>query len=433
MKTKQILFALPAILLLTWAACGNDSNDTPPATAQDPLTALSVKVGESYYHAKIDQAARRIEIGTLTLPNTAEYVSAVEYTLGAEGAGIDPDLRTFLGKWKREQDITVTTADGVQTIYTIVFTRVDGSAPLPQRRWLWSYYGRAYEPDFSRIEPYKDMIHALSLASNQILPPVSKAFVDACHDNNILASVKVGGKTEDLATAAQVTELVKQYLADCDEMGYDGIDLNYESLAAAVKDNYASLVAQLSEGLHARGKLLAVTVSIWEQGFIDTEVMSASCDYIRFMAYDVYYAGGPTTENRKGFNIPYNTFVERINSGWAKRFPAAKCIWCLPAYSNCYFTTSAGVVTGEQWATGHILSGTVTHEWRDDAKANYYTTVNANGTRTELYASDGQSTQWLLDALENTGFPHEVGFFDHSFMDAYGQEMWNVVRTWTEK
>jgi hypothetical protein len=389
-------------------------------------------VGESYYHAKIDQTARRIEIGTLTLPNTAEYVSAVEYTLGAEGAGIDPDLRTFLGKWEREQDITVTAADGVQTTYTIVFTRVDGSAPPPQRRWLWPYYYRADEPDFSRIEPYKDMIHALTVSSNKKLP-ISKAFVDACHDNNILAYVKVGGKTEDLATAIQVTELVKQYLADCDEMGYDGVDLDYESLAATVKDNYSSLIIQLSEGLHARGKLLATSISVWEQAFIDTEVMSASCDYIRFMAYDFKYAGGTTTEAGKGFNTPYNSFVGRLTSSWVRKFPAVKCVWCLPAYSNYYATTTAGVITGEQWAVGHLLPGTPIREWIEDAKANYYTSVNANGTRMELYATDGQSTQWLLNALEDTSFPHEIGFFEFTGIGAYGDEMWNVVRAWTEK
>lgn len=82
-----------------------------------PLTAFAVKVGDSWYHASIDQNAMIVSIGVLTDGNS---INDVRYTL-AEGASISPDPMTFIDNWQQEQAVEVTCSGG-KSVYTVKFT-----------------------------------------------------------------------------------------------------------------------------------------------------------------------------------------------------------------------------------------------------------------------------------------------------------------------
>ncbi|MDD3968290.1 MAG: DUF4971 domain-containing protein [Proteiniphilum sp.] len=119
----QKLFILVCIALLGFSCITcSDSDKTNEIHPEKkyPLVAFEVMVGKSHYHAKIDQSANRVEISDITDPNT---ITGVDYTLMSDGAAISPDPATFIGRWKKEQTVTVTTEDHVQTTYTIVFTK----------------------------------------------------------------------------------------------------------------------------------------------------------------------------------------------------------------------------------------------------------------------------------------------------------------------
>lgn len=82
-----------------------------------PLTAFAVKVGNSWYHASIDQNAMRVSIGALANGNS---ITDVRYTL-AKGASISPDPIVFIGNWQPEQTVEVTWS-GKKSVYTVAFT-----------------------------------------------------------------------------------------------------------------------------------------------------------------------------------------------------------------------------------------------------------------------------------------------------------------------
>ena len=87
-----------------------------------PLNTFKVKVGDSYYHGKIDQDSRVIEIGGIV---NGHAIVGVDYVLKNDGATISPDPSSFLGNWKAEQSVVVTTADNKQTTYTIRLTQLE--------------------------------------------------------------------------------------------------------------------------------------------------------------------------------------------------------------------------------------------------------------------------------------------------------------------
>ncbi|MFQ5492697.1 MAG: glycosyl hydrolase family 18 protein [Candidatus Dojkabacteria bacterium] len=82
------------------------------------------------------------------------------------------------------------------------------------------------------------------------------------------------------------------------DMGYDGIDLDYESTKLVDKEKYFEFLEELSDRLHVRGKKLVVTVlAQWGDDVVypslpetrqvqDWERISGLADEIRIMAYD---------------------------------------------------------------------------------------------------------------------------------------------------
>lgn len=105
----------------TIAACGDwDSDDFTISQERYPLTALSVKVGESYYHARIDQDARTAVIGAISDGST---ISGVDFTLLDDEATVTPDPSSFVGKWKKEQKVVVS-AGGKDTEYSIILSNL---------------------------------------------------------------------------------------------------------------------------------------------------------------------------------------------------------------------------------------------------------------------------------------------------------------------
>lgn len=130
MKRKILLILSMAIVGIASIACTDDETKYVTPQERFPLTAFAVGVKNvqtdqtTYYHGKIDQTTHRVEIGVIT---DANIITNVDYTLMTEGATISPDPATFVGKWKKEQTVTVTTEDNQTTVYTIALTQFDES------------------------------------------------------------------------------------------------------------------------------------------------------------------------------------------------------------------------------------------------------------------------------------------------------------------
>jgi spore germination protein len=83
--------------------------------------------------------------------------------------------------------------------------------------------------------------------------------------------------------------------------GYDGIDLDYESLRAADRDAYSAFLRALAAALHANGKLLTTSVhpKVSDAGYDernaaqDFRAIGAAVDQVRVMAYDYHWETSP--------------------------------------------------------------------------------------------------------------------------------------------
>jgi spore germination protein YaaH len=95
-------------------------------------------------------------------------------------------------------------------------------------------------------------------------------------------------------TAANIYNLVQLAVT----RGYDGIDLDYEELAASDRTAYSAFVAQLAAALHAAGKLLTVNVyaktsepGTWNGPKAqDWTAIGNVADQVRIMTYEYHWS-----------------------------------------------------------------------------------------------------------------------------------------------
>lgn len=189
---KKLLFLLSMILLgASNVACSDNEINSIPAQAKHPLTSFAVQVGDSYYHGKIDQSTHRVEIGSI---ENTHVITGVNYALMNDAATISPDPATFVGKWKNEQTVTVTTEDNTTTAYTIVFTKFN--KPIEEVLFMDDFSVDG-EPDGSKWSLCKK---SSADWSDEMSESFDQAYVK--DDNLVLVAEKVNGvyKAGGLAT-----------------------------------------------------------------------------------------------------------------------------------------------------------------------------------------------------------------------------------------
>lgn len=114
----RLLYVLSLLTVLI--SCSNNKIDIT-TLKKYPLTTFAVKVGDSYFHGKINQEDKTIEIGNI---ERASSITDVEYLLEDENCTIEPDPETLIGKWQKEQNLTVTTSKNEKVVYKLLFTKL---------------------------------------------------------------------------------------------------------------------------------------------------------------------------------------------------------------------------------------------------------------------------------------------------------------------
>lgn len=154
-----------------------------------------------------------------------------------------------------------------------------------------------------------------------------------------------------LANPARRATVVQTMVNLVASRGYDGLDLDLEGFAysdprttwATTRPNWVAFVAALSAQLHARGKVLFVTIpptydsnraSTSGYWVYDYAGIARHVDRVRLMGYD-YSVGSP------GPIAPYD-WVKRIVAYAVTQIPAGKVVLGIPTYGRDWVTAVTG-------------------------------------------------------------------------------------------
>ena len=291
----------------------------------------------------------------------------------------------------------------------------------------WIIYKDADTIDL--LKSRADMIASVSVCGNA--PPT---FIAACHQLDIETYKLVGGKATAFDTAAHRQATLKQYMKLCGEVGYDGIDLDFEGLDGSFREAYSALLREASRELHRAGKKLSMCVSYLMStrhttarthmpGFYDPKVVGETCDMVRVMCYDMYSLSGEGVGP-----ISTQPWAKDAMRYWLRYVPAERLIMGLPAYSGDFEMALGGKKTRPYGAPRPVVpEGTVVKRvWLPYEQINTYQYADAKGRLHLFFASDAASTRGHLETAER------LGVFGVAFWhcQAVTPAMWKVVRDW---
>ncbi len=136
--------------------------------------------------------------------------------------------------------------------------------------------------------------------------------------------------TDDAKSREHIARIVKLVVTK----GYDGIDIDYESIHPDDRKSFSSFIAKLGEALRANNKILVTTVyaktafpgSPGSSYGHDYRPIGAGSDYVRIMGYDQHYPGGPPGP------IASLEWIESVLTYAVEKIPRDKVILGVPAF-----------------------------------------------------------------------------------------------------
>ncbi len=195
-----------------------------------------------------------------------------------------------------------------------------------------------------------------------------------------------GFESKSLEKVMDSPELVKNHANQLAKMaiedGIDGIDLDYESLAAKEREPFTKLVQAVSKACHAKKLQVVMAVHAkesepgnWDGAQSqDWAALGKAVDYVRVMTYDFHW------ETSDPGPIAPPDWVERVMKFATTVIPASKLDLGIPGYGYDWLNKKADSYTWDGWVERVKQHGPA---HRDPASQEM--TLSYNG-RTAFYA-----------------------------------------------
>ncbi|MEA2165237.1 MAG: spore germination protein [Thermoanaerobaculia bacterium] len=243
--------------------------------------------------------------------------------------------------------------------------------------------------------------------------PTIQNLVNDSFDGNAAATVFASPALRE-ASASAIAQLVVN-------QAFDGIDIDYERIPAAARDNFTAYLTTLGQKLHAANKKLSVTVYAktsandnWNgPGGEDWPAIGAIADSVKIMAYDYSYSG-----SAPGPISPLN-WIDSVATYAQNTIPNSKIMFGLPWYG---YDWSAGPTQAVTYASAMQLAqntgATVLHDANGEAMFAY-----AGHT---VYFQDASSYAKKVQFLKDRH--PSIGGFAAWSAGVEDPAIWNVIR-----
>lgn len=298
------------------------------------------------------------------------------------------------------------------------------------RLFPWfAYQGRK---SLEQLKQHADALDGISIFGEK---DPSREFLAFCRKRGIATLKLVAGDASKLGdashfdTPARARATVRRLLRMCAKTGYGGIDLDYEHIPHELNGRYAAFMRELSAGLRDAGRRMSICVHGLTRGehgrpasfdFYDPETIAATCDEVRPMCYDYFFAydgiTGPTTAW---------LWAREVMEFWLQYIPREKMFMALPAYGND-FPSLPDSGKGKQVDYEHpsaVGAKKIEHAWLHRERLNFYRYLDAEDKPRVLFATDGDSTRELLKIVDEFRIP-AISFWYYQTMR---QGIWKAL------
>ncbi len=187
---------------------------------------------------------------------------------------------------------------------------------------------------------------------------------------------------------------------------FDGVNIDYEEVAASQRENFSRFIGQLSHRLHDEDKLLSVALhpifneeSEQRYYFQDYPQIAHAADFVTVMAYGEHY-----DEGQPGPIASTAWLLEIIEYMKSKAMPLQKVLLGVPLYGYDWSVDSPEPAVGLTYQTTQQLLARVKAEpvWDEEAGAPYFH-YTSNGQDHEVWFEDTRSVEQKIRLAQTNG------------------------------
>lgn len=232
---------------------------------------------------------------------------------------------------------------------------------------------------------------------------------------------------ELLASKANRQRLINNMIKILKKEGYQGVNIDIESVQVADRDSYSLLVKEFRAALEPLGYLTTVSIpaktndslkNSWAGAF-DYQAIGQYADWVQIMTYDEHWIGdspGPIS------SLPW---VEKVVQFAAREMPADKILLGIATYGYDWSSVKNKTVTYKS-VKNLISTYQIKPQWSDAYGVPYFT-YTKDGVKHEVWYENAESARLKFNLVNDYGLMGigvwRLGFEDESFWDAVEHEL----------
>ena len=195
--------------------------------------------------------------------------------------------------------------------------------------------------------------------------------------------------TETLSSTAARQNIISQLIQAAQDVGMDGINVDFESLSEDVGTHFMEFLRELSIECHKNNLVLSVDNPVPEDftSHYDRAEQGRVVDYVIIMGYDEHYVG---SEAGSVASLPW---VEQGIQDTLDEVPAERVINAIPFYTRLWRTTGGNVTSeaiGMDQAQQTIADNNVETYW-DKTTSQNYGKYDIDNSTYQIWLEDAQS------------------------------------------
>lgn len=223
---------------------------------------------------------------------------------------------------------------------------------------------------------------------------------------------------EVLSYTSRRTRLIDQVIAAAQELGVDGINLDFELISTQCGEHYVQFVRELSVRCRQNGLVFSVDNYVPQpyNEHYDLEEQGTVADYVIIMGYDEH-----TDSSYEAGSVASLGYVEQGIADALEKVPETKLIAGIPFYTRLWFETpkteeelaaEAGTeaasypnkisseALGMDEAQEALTNAGVQAQWDDNTRQNY-AEWEADGGTYKIWLEDNQSLEEKLKVISD--------------------------------
>jgi spore germination protein YaaH len=247
-----------------------------------------------------------------------------------------------------------------------------------------------------------------------------------------------------LGSASARSSVIAAIVAAVRDRNADGVNLDFEPVAVAQRDQYTSFVRELKAALVAAGVGAHLTVcttagaASWATGYdLAGLVAPGAADALFVMGYDYSWSGSARAGGVAPMSSPYMLDVTESVNAYLGQVPADRIIWGVPYYGRAWRTQSdalnaptqpgASATSVANWYSANVtLAGQYGRLWDAVGQVPWYRYYDAAAASwVQGYYDDFVSLAAKWDMVNQRGLLG-TGMWT-LLMDAGRQELWNLL------